>query len=174
MDAGDLKPRMWNCQRMGVGARCFLRLVVSRSAYDADPRPCRQQTPLGTTRRGPQERYRESDRLTAQTAFGERAKRSTWRCWRRRRVRGPTRHVGRIGSGTCRRLLGHRPIQFRAPSLSGNRSRQALVDPSPVDHAFEQDAHGDSLPGGFGFDPGSPVVIETDTDNGGLGGRYGC
>ncbi len=49
-----------------------------------------------------------------------------------------------------------------------------LLDPSLINHALEQDTHGHSLTGGFGFDPGSPYVIETETHNGGLGGRYDC
>jgi hypothetical protein len=49
-----------------------------------------------------------------------------------------------------------------------------LLDPSLINHALEQDTHGHSLTGGFGFDPGSPFVIETETHNGGLGGRYDC
>ena len=64
--------------------------------------------------------------------------------------------------GSCRSQAGHGPTRFRW-------SPAARL----VDHPFEQTAHRDTEARRLGLDPGAPIVVEADADNGGLGGRHG-
>ena len=63
--------------------------------------------------------------------------------------------------GSCRPEAGNGPGRLR--SSPGARL---------VDHPLEQTAHRDTAALRLGLDPGAPVVVEPDADDGGLGGRH--
>ena len=47
-----------------------------------------------------------------------------------------------------------------------------LSSSGTVDHPLEEDAHGDTAARSLGLDPSTPVVVEADANNGGLGRRH--
>ena len=66
-----------------------------------------------------------------------------------------------LACGSCR------PEACNGPGCLGSLPGTRLVD-----HPLEQTPHGDTPALCLGLDPGTPVVIEPDTDDGGLGGRH--
>jgi hypothetical protein len=70
---------------------------------------------------------------------------------------------GAVGGG------GRRRIATTLPKCSRKRARESRIRPGLVDQLLDQGADCHPPFGHGGLDPGAPLVVETNAENGGLG-----